>query len=203
MIITISRENGSGGKYIAERLSEMLNIPLYDKELVAEAAKTGKISLDDAVKNDETSSGSYMEGKSLYKGFFSKMTLDDELFELESEVIRSLAKKGDCIIVGRCSNYILKDEDTIDVFLYASDMGFKIARKVEYNGLDRKTAEKQIKEKDRSRAVYHEYHTGHSWEEKTDYDLCMDTGKIGMETAVDLIAFYYRAKKEAKGNAEK
>ena len=203
MIITISRENGSGGRYIAERLSEKLGIPLYDKEVVEEAALAGKLDLEEAVNNDEMSSDSYMEGKSLYKGFFSKVTLDDELFELESKVIKEIAKRGDGIIIGRCSNYILEDEETIDVFLFANDLGFRIARKIEYNGLDRKTAEKQIKERDRSRAVYQEYHTGRSWGNKEYYDLCMDTEKIGMETAVDMIALYYKRKKGLVEDAEK
>ncbi len=201
MIITISRENGSGGRYIAEKLSQMLGIPFYDKDLVTEAAKTGKMDLTEAVRSDETSSDSYMEGKSLYKGFFSKITLDDKLFELESKVIQNLAQQGDCIIVGRCSNYILRDEETIDVFFYAEDLSFRIARKVEFNGLDRKTAEKQIQEQDRKRAVYHEYHTGRSWSEKENYDLCMDTGKIGVDTAAELIAAYYQIKKGGNENA--
>ncbi len=201
MIITISRENGSGGRYIAERLSKILQIPFYDKDVVSEAAKTGNLDFTDAVENDERSSSSYMEGKSLYKGFFSKVTLDDELFKLESDVIRKFAKQGDCIIVGRCGNYILQEEETIDVFLYASDLSFRIGRKVEFNGIDRKTAEKRIREQDCRRAVYQEYHTGHTWGSLADYDLCMDTGKVGVETAAELIAFYYRKKTEGRENA--
>ncbi len=201
MIITISRQNGSGGRYIAERLSQMLNIPFYDKDLVTEAAKTGNMDLTEAAENDETSQSSYLEGKSLYKGFFSKMTLDDKLFDLESKIIQNLAQQGDCIIVGRCSNYILQKEETIDVFLYASDPGFRIGRKVEFNGLDRKTAEKQILEQDRRRAVYCEYHTGHSWAQKENYDLCIDTGKLGVDTAAELIACCYQLKKGGKQNA--
>lgn len=101
--------------------------------------------MTDAVENDERSSSSYLKGKSLYKGIFSRVTLDDELFQLESDVIRKVAKQGDCIIVGWCGNHILQEEETIDVFLYASDLGFRIGRKVEFNGLDRKSAEKQMK----------------------------------------------------------
>lgn len=96
------------------------------------------------MENDERSSSNYLKGKSLYKGIFSRVTLDDELFQLESDVIRKVAKQGDCIIVGWCGNHILQEEETIDVFLYASDLGFRIGRKVEFNGLDRKSAEKQI-----------------------------------------------------------
>ena len=201
MIITISRENGSGGRYIAERLSKILQIPFYDKDLVAEAARSGNLNLTDAVENDERSSSNYLKGKSLYKGIFSRVTLDDELFQLESDVIRKVAKQGDCIIVGWCGNHILQEEETIDVFLYASDLGFRIGRKVEFNGLDRKSAEKQIREQDRRRAVYQEYHTGHAWGSRDDYDLCMDTGKIGVETAAELIAVYYQKKTGGRENA--
>lgn len=147
MIITISRENGSGGRYIAERLSKILQIPFYDKDLVAEAARSGNLNLTDAVENDERSSSSYLEGKSLYKGIFSRVTLDDELFQLESDVIRKVAKQ------------------------------------------------------DRRRAVYQEYHTGHAWGSRDDYDLCMDTGKIGVETAAELIAVYYQKKTGGRENA--
>ena len=94
------------------------------------------------MENDERSSSSYLKGKSLYKGIFSRVTLDDELFQLESDVIRKVAKQGDCIIVGWCGNHILQEEETIDVFLYASDLGVRIGRKVEFNGLDRNSAEK-------------------------------------------------------------
>lgn len=147
MIITISRENGSGGRYIAERLSKILQIPFYDKDLVAEAARSGNLNLTDAVENDERSSSSYLEGKSLYKGIFSRVTLDDELFQLESDVIRKVAKQ------------------------------------------------------DRRRVVYQEYHTGHAWGSRDDYDLCMDTGKIGVETAAELIAVYYQKKTGGRENA--
>ena len=147
MIITISRENGSGGRYTAERLSKILQIPFYDKDLVAEAARSGNLNLTDAVENDERSSSSYLEGKSLYKGIFSRVTLDDELFQLESDVIRKVAKQ------------------------------------------------------DRRRAVYQEYHTGHAWGSRDDYDLCMDTGKIGVETAAELIAVYYQKKTGGRENA--
>ena len=75
------------------------------------------------MENDERSSSNYLKGKSLYKGIFSRVTLDDELFQLESDVIRKVAKQGDCIIVGWCGNHILQEEETIDVFLYASDLG--------------------------------------------------------------------------------
>lgn len=147
MIITISRENGSGGRYIAERLSKILQIPFYDKDLVAEAARSGNLNLTDAVENDERSSSSYLEGKSLYKGIFSRVTLDDELFQLESDVIRKVVKQ------------------------------------------------------DRRRVVYQEYHTGHAWGSRDDYDLCMDTGKIGVETAAELIAVYYQKKTGGRENA--
>lgn len=149
------------------------------------------------MENDERSSSSYLKGKSLYKGIFSRVTLDDELFQLESDVIRKVAKQGDCIIVGWCGNHILQEEETIDVFLYASDLGFRIGRKVEFNGLDRKSAEKQIREQDRRRAVYQEY----AWGSRDDYDLCMDTGKIGVETAAELIAVYYQKKTGGRENA--
>ena len=148
------------------------------------------------MENDERSSSNYLKGKSLYKGIFSRVTLDDELFQLESDVIRKVAKQGDCIIVGWCGNHILQEEETIDVFLYASDLGFRIGRKVEFNGLDRKSAEKQMKILTGTGSVpgipYGTCTRAHRL--RDDYDLSMDTGKIGVETAAELIAVYYQKK---------
>lgn len=103
-------------------------------------------------------------------------------------------------IVGWCGNHILQEEETIDVFLYASDLGFRIGRKVEFNGLDLKICEKQMKILTGTGSVQ-EYHAGHAWGSRDDYDLCMDTGKIGVETAAELIAVYYQKKTGGRENA--
>lgn len=198
MVITISRENGSGGKYIAEQLSEKLGLPLYDSALIHMAAAEGNLNVEDLAQMDEISTESYLNSGSLLKGLFNKVTLDDVLFENEKKIIKRLAEGEDCIVVGRCSNNILKEHNTLDVFVYASDLDFKIERKKEFKNLSEEEAKKVIKEKDKRRAIYYQYHTGCTWGNKQDYDLCVNTFKTGVDDAVELIALMYRLRKGEK-----
>lgn len=202
MVITISRQNGSGGKYIGEALAQRLHIPVYDSQLINMAAVKGHLDIDKLADSDEISTGGYLDKGSITAGFFKKVTLDDELFSREAEIIRELSKGPDCIIIGRCGNYILREEETLDVYIYASDMEFKIHRKEEYNCLSKDEAKKIIKEKDKIRSMYHQYHTGQVMGDKNHYDLCVNTYALGIETAIDVIATAYERKKES-GNAQK
>lgn len=198
MIITISREFGSGGKYIGRRLSRETGMKFYDKEILREVLNRTHMNEAAVLANDEISHESYYEGATIFTRTFKGIALDDRIFQIEKQFIESLTGGEDCIVIGRCSDWILRNENTIDIFIFASDKDFKIRRRMKLEKLDYKAAEKRIDEVDKKRAVYHQYHTGQIWGEKTNYDLCIDTSKTGVDAAVEIIEFYYKKKKGAE-----
>lgn len=200
MIITIGREFGSGGKYIGERLAEELNMKLYDEELIQRVSKEKEIDIDLLNANDEVHKQSFwytlaMASMSMYDSVNSLTDLpnDDKFFVEEAKVIEEIADEGNSIIIGRCSNVILKDrKDVVNVFIYSSDEKFKIARKVEFAGLDEKKAAKILHKKDKERAMYYNYYTNKKWGARDSYDLLIDSSKLGIDGTVELIKEYVK-----------
>ena len=188
MVITIGREYGSGGKYIGEQLAERMNMKLYDKELIARVAEEEKIDINLLEANDEKKRDSFWStALATYPSVMSVSDLsnNEKAFLRTSKVIEELAEKEDCIIIGRCSNVVLKDkENVVNVFIYASDMDFKVKRKMQFDNLSEKDTIKQIKKQDKERAVYYNYHTGGTWGDKKEYDICIDTSKVGIENTI-------------------
>ncbi|MGM9524867.1 MAG: AAA family ATPase [Peptococcaceae bacterium] len=195
MVITIGREYGSGGKYIGTELSRQLGLPFYDKELLEQIAAQEHLDLELIQQQDELGSDSYLDQGSLFSSSWKKESLNEKIFEETTQLIRKLSTE-DCIIIGRCANDTLRNSDAIHVFIYASDITFKIQRKMQYEQLSEKEALEKISTVDKRRSVYYHYHTGGKWGAKEEYDLCIDTSKVGVEQAVKLIAFYYTMKKE-------
>lgn len=204
MVITIGREFGSGGKYIGEKLSEELGIKLYDKEILSKAADQMGIDLEilEAIDEKQEQSFWYTYAMSLYSSQESLESLNEvpsneKIFIEQSKVIEELAQKEDCIIIGRCSNIILKNKPNIlNIFVYASDMNFKINRKMQYGQFkDVFEAEKMIETTDEERARYYNHYTNKIWGNKDDYDLLIDTSKIGVDNTVKLIKDYIDLKK--------
>ena len=200
MIITIGREFGSGGKYIGERLAQELNMKLYDEELIERTSKEQNMDINIVNENDEKHKQSFwymlaMSSMSMYDSVNSLTDLpaDDKTFIAESKVIEEIAEEGNGIIIGRCSNVILKDrKDVVNVFIYSSDEKFKIERKVEFAGLDEKKAAKLMHKKDKERAIYYNYYTNKKWGARESYDLLVDSSKLGIEGTVELIKDYVR-----------
>ncbi len=200
MVITIGREYGSGGKYIGEQLAERMNMKLYDKELIARVAEEEKIDINLLEANDEKKRDSFWStALATYPSVMSVSDLsnNEKAFLRTSKVIEELAEKEDCIIIGRCSNVVLKDkENVVNVFIYASDMDFKVKRKMQFDNLSEKDTIKQIKKQDKERAVYYNYHTGGTWGDKKEYDICIDTSKVGIENTIKLIEAYCALKRK-------
>lgn len=200
MIITIGREFGSGGKYIGERLGKDLNMKLYDEELISRVSKEKNIDINLLNQNDEKHKQSFwytlaMASMSMYDSVNSLTDLPDEdkYFIEESKVIEEIAEEGNAIIIGRCSNIVLKDrKDVINIFVYASDEKFKIARKIEFAGLDEKRALKLMHKKDKERAAYYNYYTNKTWGARECYDLLIDVSKFGIENTIDIIKEYIK-----------
>ncbi len=204
MVITIGREFGSGGKYIGEKLAEELGIKLYDKEILSKASEEMGIDLEILETIDEKQEQSfwYTYAMGMYSSQesienLSEVPSNEKLFIEQAKIIEELAEKEDCIIIGRCSNIILKNKpNVLNIFVYASDMNFKINRKMKYgNFKDIYEAEKMIETTDKERAKYYNYYTNKEWGNKDDFDLLIDTSKIGVDNTVKLIKDYINLKK--------
>lgn len=199
MVITIGREFGSGGKYIGEKLSRELNIKLYDKKILNMVSEESGIDLKLLQEVDEKKEQSfwYTFAMSLYSSEESISTIteaptNEMIFIEQAKAIEELADKEDCIIIGRCSNVILKNRpDVLNVFIYSSDFDFKVNRKMQYgNFAERNEAIRVIQRTDNERAAYYNHFTKQKWGDRQGYDLMIDTSKVGVNGAVALIKEY-------------
>lgn len=205
MVITICREFGSGGKYIGEKLAQELNMKLYDKEILSKVSDESGIDLNILEQVDEKQEQSfwYTFATSLYETAESidpmnqKLPSNERLFIEQTRVIEDIADKEDCIIIGRCSNIILKNKPNVfNIFVYSSNLEFKIQRKIKYSDIkDRNEVEELIHKTDLEREKYYNYFTGKKWGDREDYDLMIDTSKIGVDNTVELIKTYLNLKK--------
>lgn len=183
-VICISREMGAGGRDIGMMLSKKLGIPLYDKEIISMAAEDSDIAEEVFSAHDEV----IMAGKNKIVNPFSplyEIPMSDQLFLLQSNVIRRLTQKGPCIILGRCSDVIA--EDSFNVFICAS-LKSRVERLAK---LDPETPLKKLEAKareyDRKRGEYYSYYSGNEWGKPTNYDLCLNSGRLGDRKCVELI----------------
>ena len=193
-IITISRQYGSGGRYVGKMLSEKLGIPFYDNEIITMSAKKSGYSEALFEKAEQFTNGSLLYSLTMFgqPAGIGGLPLSEKVYIIQSDVIKHLADQGPCIIIGRCANYVLKEHtDTINFFLY-SDIEHRIKRAVNYYGLEEKNARDLILKKDKKRAAYYNYYTGERWGELSNYHLSLDTDSIGIENCVDLLESYIR-----------
>ena len=183
IVVTVSREYGSGGRYVAKLLSEKLGVKFYDKEIVTKLAEETGLS-EEYIEENEQKRGilSTLENDQV-TGLSSK----DELFIKETELIKKLARKDSCVIVGRCADFILKNNrNVVKVFVY-SDMEDKIKRATKFYGLNKEKAEKEIKNIDKQRAKHYKYYTEREWKEYSNYDICINSDTFGVEKSADII----------------
>ena len=196
-VITISREYGSGGREIGEKLAKELGVPFYDNELITRAAKASGFA-ESAFANAETKATnsllySIAMGMSAYGSHevgYTSLSLDDRIFIAQSEVIRNLAKEGPCVIVGRCADYILKDMDNvINVFIWA-DIKYRVHRATTMYDLPVNKAEENIRKADKRRANYYNYHANEKWGKAENYHISIRSDIVGMDTSVDILKSY-------------
>lgn len=193
-VITIARGYGSGGRTIGEMLSKKLGIEFYDKDLIKLASEESGINEALFGRSDEKNRG--ISKGTVYKGDIispdkKSFTSEENLFNYQAKVIKMLAEKQSCIIVGRCADFVLRDYDNvIRVFLYA-DEEHCIKNVGEIKGIvDRKDALKRIVSTDKERAAYYKTHTGREWIDARNYDLCLNTGELGFNKCIDIITSY-------------
>ena len=193
-IITISRQYGSGGRYVGQKLSEKLGIPCYDEKLIDMVAKESGFAQDFVAEKGERMTGSLLfniaSSLSFANNVFSTnngVTLQDEIYFTQNRIIKELADKGPCVIVGRCADYILRErEDCLNVFIFA-DNESKIERAEKYFNITREEAPAVLKKKDKARANHYKYYTDQEWGMASNYDLCLNSGLIGIEGCVKAI----------------
>lgn len=196
VIITIARQYGSGGREIGERVAEILGIPIYDKEIITHAAEKGNLNEEVLRSADESATnsllytlamGSNVLGTTMHFGY--KMPINDKLFILQSELIKEYAEKGSCVIIGRCSDYVLRDTDGIfRIFIYG-DLEHRKARVAERHPEIKSTQIIDVINKtDKRRASYYNFYTGAKWGKYDNYDMAINSSTLGIEATAHLIA---------------
>lgn len=195
VIITIGRQFGSGGHEIGEKLSKVLEIPFYDKELIETAAKESGMHTEVVRNIDETASNSLLyslsTGAFIMGGRYSPLSdapINDKLFFAQSDMIRRFATEGSCIIVGRCADYVLRErKDVFHVFIHAPKED-RIKRIMKLHNLSESKAKDRIKSVDKKRAVYYNYYSDHKWGDLQCYDLSINSSYLGVDQTVDVLA---------------
>ena len=190
-IITISREFGSGGRTIGHMVAEKLGIPFYDKELVDHIALESGFAPNFIEEHGEHApSGSifaYAFAHQSAPGVANGLSTADFLWNVQCSVILQLADKGPCVIVGRNADYILKDRaDCLHVYIHA-DKAFRADRIVRLYGESEKSPESRLNEKDKRRRVNYHHYTGRTWGTAQNYDICLNSSTLGIETCSDII----------------
>ena len=188
-VITISREFGSGGRTIGRKVAEKLGIPCYDAEIIEKIAEESGYCGDYIRKEGEGASDRWLSN--LFSNRAMGPTNQDTIWVIQSRIIRELAEKRPCVIVGRCADYVLRGQaDLLNVFIHADPQkrDERIVR--EYGERDASPLER-IREKDRRRAAYHRFYTDLKWGHAQNYHLCLDSGVLGIDKCADLIASLY------------
>lgn len=189
-VVTISREYGSGGRDVGERVAERLGVAFYDKGFIARVAE--KSGLDPAYIAEfgeyATSTSGFVYNLELHGGFSGGgMSVPDQLYVVQHNAILELAENEPCVIVGRCADYALQDRtDCLHVFLHA-DRASRIDRIVRIYGESGEDAEKRLDPIDGKRKVYYEHYTGRTWGMAENYHLALDSGALGVDACVDVI----------------
>ena len=196
MIVTIAREYGSGGRYVAKLLAEKLEIKFYDKQLIEIISNESGLSAEYIEENEQHIHGNLLS--SFNTQYYNNLSNDDNLFIAESKAIKRIADSEACVIVGRCANSILKDNNNvINVFLYSDDE-HKVKRAVKYYGLNEKNALKEINRINKNREKHYNYYTHEKWKDINNYDLSLNVDKLGVEKTAEMIAEFVENKQKIK-----
>ena len=199
VVITIARQYGSGGKTIGAMLAQSLGVNCYSREILRLASEESGINerlfgqIDECLKIPSW----FKPLKRPYEGELlppesGNFVSDDNLFNYQAKIIKDLAESESCVIIGRCADYVLRNyPNVISVFIHA-DKEFFIARGLERNSMTRREMERYINKTDKYRGDFYKYHTGREWTDARNYDLCLDSGKLGFEKCVEEIKGYMK-----------
>ncbi|WP_281670628.1 AAA family ATPase [Rikenella microfusus] len=207
-VITIGRQFGSGGRELGRRLADLFGIPYYDKELISEASKESGLDPEYFEKADEQAPGSLIRALTanlMMSGGAvgaENALAGENIFKFQSDVIREVARTGSCVIVGRCADYILRNEPVcISTFIYASDDD-RISRVMRCHGAGTpKEALEMMRKTDKKRAGYYNFYTDRTWGAATTYNLCIDSSVLGIEKTAELLRDYVEERLAAAARA--
>lgn len=197
IIINIGRQFSSGGRYISKKLCEKFGCKYFDKEILDLAAKESGFSPDVFKKSDEKKSfihtlfhlhAPMLSDDNFYNNKFS----EESLFKFQCDAIQKAASQGNCLFIGRCADYVLRDEPNMVSIFLAADMKDRISRTMERYNMDEESARKTINKKDNTRASYYNYYTGKKWGAAESYDLCINTSIFGLDETAEFIADFIR-----------
>ena len=197
IIINIGRQFASGGRYISKKLCEEFGCKYFDKEILDLAAKESGFSPDVFKKSDEKKSfvhtlfhlhAPMLSDDNFYNNKFS----EESLFKFQCDAIQKAASQGYCLFIGRCADYVLRDEPNMVSIFLAADMKDRISRTMERYNMDEESARKTISKKDNTRASYYNYYTGKKWGAAESYDLCINTSIFGLDETAEFIADFIR-----------
>ncbi len=203
IVITIARQYGSGGKTIAAMLAKELGVNCYSREILKMASEESGINERLFGQADERLkiSSWFKVLKRPYEGELlppenSGFVSDENLFNYQAKIIKDLAGKESCVIVGRCADYVLRDyPNVMSVFIHA-DKEFCLQRAMERHSMTEQEMERYIEKTDKYRGEFYRYYTGHQWEDARNYDLCLNSGKLGFEKCVEAIKGYMKVRFE-------
>ena len=194
LIVTIARQYGSGGKTIGQMLAENLGVNCYNREILRMASDDSGIKeelfnqADEKLRNNPL----FRNSTRIYKGGLIQpdhggFVSADNLFNYQAKVIRELAEEESCIIIGRCADYVLKDDPNVLRLFFFAPKEDCIVRVMEHDGITGRDAENKIEKIDKHRADYYKYYTGKDWYDARNYDFCLDTTSMGYEKLVEVV----------------
>lgn len=207
-IYTFEREFASGGHIVGERLAAKLGIPFYDSQIVDLAAKSAGVNRKLFEGYDEKPTNSFLY--SLVMGTYTTMNpvsqtpslnISDRLFAEETEIIRAAADKGPCVIVGRCSSYILRDRPNVVRTFITADLKARVEHAINDLAMSPNRIEDELCKRDKKRSNYFNYYSGQKWENASSYDITISTSKVGYDGAVDMILAFGELLERQRANA--
>ncbi len=192
-VITIARQYGCEGHKIGEMVAQRLGVPFYDKELISLAAQKSGYHPEALERADEKAAGSLLYTLATGASGFGNMLghydipINDKLFIVQNDIIKELAGKGQCVIIGRCGDYALRNfENKLTVFIYA-DIKERVKHIAQVQGISEDAAEPLVAKEDKRRASYYNFYTGWKWGVPERYSLCLSSSVLGMEGCADII----------------
>lgn len=194
-IIAISRQFGSGGRTIGKLLSEQLDIPLYDREIISHVAKESGFAESYIEEKGEYGSSDKASGMFINRSCYTSASNEDTIWNFQTKFITEHAEKEPCIIIGRCADYILRDRpDVLRVFIHA-DMEERIKRITEVYKINDSAPEKLLHQKDKRRATYYQFYTDIKWGDTKNFHITLDSSAFGIEKCVEILKTLYLGEK--------
>lgn len=205
IILAIGRQFGSGGREIGQKLAKEFGIAYYDKELITEAARESGLCEDIFERADERANRSlsyaFTMGYSSFIGMFTPyndILSNDTLFKIQSDTIRNIAEKGSCVLVGRCADYILRDDPACLSVFISNTVEIRIQKIIERMGVTVEQAKELMTKNDKSRAAYYNYYTNKTWGMASSYNLCVDASILGIDGTVAFIKRFIEQRQEQR-----